>query len=553
MNTPHTHRWSEKQEAIFRIFDEYMNDHLVIRARAGTGKTTTIVEMIIRYLATHPERVITVCAFNKDIATELQKRFVGFSVIVKTLHAIGLSHVKRYWPDVRISFSSDRQNDLADRVCGPTAPDTIKKLVAKLCTKGREIAPHAFTLGDLTDILYRFECEPDEEWATCKHCGRDRDAHTPASNHLYDGYDATYIETKALAAMELAASEKPVKTGIDGSDMIFLPVRNGWLRKSTDDVVVDEAQDMTTAQLEIAQGIARERVVVVGDDKQAIYGFRGADSDSLDRLKAELHARELPLNITYRCGKSIVREAQRLVPDFEAGENNAEGTVSYLNIKKLVTEAGPGDFILSRVNAPLVSVAMSLLRSGKRTRIAGRDIGSGLLALIRKLKARSVPDLLARISAWETKEIARMEAKFSGKMKSDTFTARIDAIRDQAEMLSTIAEGSPSVNEVLTRIESLFTDDGLGTAGMITCSSVHKAKGLEADRVFLLAETFRSHNQEERNIEYVAITRAKSTLVYVGSYVETVPEAVSTGDATRCECELCNAHGEGACKKSEVA
>jgi superfamily I DNA/RNA helicase len=50
---------------------------------------------------------------------------------------------------------------------------------------------------------------------------------------------------------------------------------------------------------------------------------------------------------------------------------------------------------------------------------------------------------------------------------------------------------------------------------MITCSSVHRAKGLEAERVFVLAKTLRTDNDEERNISYVAITRAKSSLVYV--------------------------------------
>lgn len=489
--------WSDKQNSIFERFINFYLVNLVVRARAGTGKTTTIVEAIKRLLAVDPTRRIIVAAFGKAIADELVARFVGYDVTVKTLHAIGLQCVKRFWPRVKVSFDSTRADALAEAVCGASVPNDVKKLVSKLHTKGREIKAHARTMGELTDLALRFECEPSEEW-------------------IADGFDLAFVEQKALDAMELAANTEPVKTGIDGSDMLFLPVRNGWLRKMCQDIVVDEAQDMNPTQLEIATTIA-ERVIVVGDDKQAIYAFRGADVDALDRLKRELNADELPLNITYRCGKAIVREAQRFVPDFEAGENNPEGEVTTLDASKLTTTAAAGDFILSRVNAPLVSIAMSLLRSGKRTRIAGRDIGKGLIALVRKFKARSVPELLTKIEAWKAREVVRLDAKFKTKQQkeSSTYIARYDAICDQAEMLSSLTDNAPSVSEVEQRIEALFTDDGLGQAGMITCSSVHRSKGLEAERVFVLADTLRNDSDEERNIAYVAITRAKSSLVYV--------------------------------------
>jgi DNA helicase-2/ATP-dependent DNA helicase PcrA len=483
--------WSPQQDAIFAWFEfpSQTLEHLIVRARAGTGKTTTIIEGISRA----PEASILLCAFNKRIAEDAAGKLTNSRAQVKTLHAIGFSTVLRFWERIKVAQGSERADALTEHVCGPTAPDAIKRLVSKLHTKGREIAPHAKNLGDLTDIALTFECEPDDIWTS-------------------SGYDLAYVEMKALQAMELAATTKPVLTGIDFADMIYLPVRNHWLTKQYDLVVVDEAQDMTMAQLEIAQGVCRGRICVVGDDRQAIYGFRGADSGSLDRLKHELHASELGLTTTYRCGKAIVAAAQELVPDFQAGPENPRGSVEYLEEEKLVGAAGPGDFILSRVNAPLVSIAMKLLRSGKRTQVAGRDIGSGLKTLIRKFKGKSVPDLLGKIAAWEAKELVRLKARFNGK---EIATARMDAIHDQAEMLTALADGAKNVDEVTTRIDALFTDDGLGAQGMITCSSVHKAKGLEANRVFILQDTLRDHNGEEKNIAYVAITRAKQTLVWV--------------------------------------
>lgn len=467
-------RWSDEQNAIYTEF-ETGTGNVVVVARAGVGKTTTGLEGVRRA----PE--------GKN------------GVQVKTLHALGFGFVRKFWEGVTVKFDSTRADLLAEQVCGPKAPDVIKRLVSKLHTKGREIVPHATTGNDLLELAITFELQPDESWDAL-------------------GFGTDYVCEKAALAMEVAAV-KPFNRVIDGSDMIFLPIRNGWLSKTFDMVVVDEAQDMTAAQLEIAQGVCRGRIFVIGDDRQAIYAFRGADSGSLGRLKAELNARELKLTTTYRCGRRIVEEAQRLVPDFQAGAGNADGAVTTLDDAKLVAAAGPGDFILSRVNAPLVAIAMQLLRAGKRTRVAGRDIGAGLKTLVRKLRGSSVPDFLKKVSAWETRETNRVMASFQGKgdiKDNATFMGRLDTIRDQAEMLTAFADGAKNVDEVTARIEALFTDDGLGEAGMITCSSVHRSKGLEANRVFVLHSTLRDYNQEELNITYVAITRAKQELVWVG-------------------------------------
>jgi superfamily I DNA/RNA helicase len=487
---------SAEQQEIYSWFATGAN-HLIVRARAGCGKSSTIRGGV--KLA--PEKNALIAAFSKAIQLDMEKQIGTFSGQVKTLHAVGYACIRRFRENIKVAFTSDRADMLAEKVCGRSVPETVVRLVSKLHTKGREIAPHATKLGELASIQITFECEPDEQFTAM-------------------GFDSAYVETKALEAMELAADVKSGDT-IDGSDMIFLPVRNGWLVKQFDMVVVDEAQDMTTAQLEVAMGVLKDggRVCIVGDDKQAIFGFRGADSGSLDRLKAELNAAELGLTTTYRCGKAIVELAQRFVPDINADEKNSDGIVRSIAQGALAGEAGPGDFVLSRVNAPLVSIAMQLLRSGKRARVAGKDIGKGLVSLIRKMRANSVPQLLSKIEAWATREVTRQNAAMAtatnGRKKA--IQSKIEAIQDQADMLVSLADGAKNVDEVTSRIEALFTDDGLGMAGVITCSSVHRAKGLEANRVYVLRDTLRETSDEERNICYVAITRAKHELVWVNS------------------------------------
>lgn len=319
--------------------------------------------------------------------------------------------------------------------------------------------------------------------------------------------------------------------------MIFLPIRNRWLRPRYDLVVVDEAQDMSAAQLEIATGMLNPggRMCVVGDDRQALYGFRGADTESLSRLKLALKARELGLNTTYRCGVAIVREAQLLVPDIEPRPNAHEGAVSASTVDVMMQEAVPGDYILSRTNAPLIKVALSMIRAGRRARVEGRDIGAGLRSIARKLAtgpaATSMPKWLQKLGNWEYKEATRAEAA--------NLAGKVDQIHDQADTLRALADGVSSVREIEMRIESIFADGG---GAHIVCSSVHKAKGLESERVYLLRDTMQppvacvcGHRHiglpckcgcdhytpdprkqiEESNILYVGITRAKNELVYV--------------------------------------
>jgi hypothetical protein len=228
-------------------------------------------------------------------------------------------------------------------------------------------------------------------------------------------------------------------------------------------------------------------------------------------LKRELGAVELPLVTTYRCAQIIVREAQRLVPDIEAGAGNPEGTLDQLTHENLYAEVKPGNFVLSRINAPLVSITLGLIRRGIRARMAGRDIGAGIKAVIYKVAKdwTSVDEMLAALQRWESKMVTRYAN--SGQLDL------VDKVHDQCDTVRALAEDSDerNVGGLVQKLQWLFEDEH--DANTIVCSSVHKAKGLEAERVFVLMESLyrRGVNQEEQNIHYVAITRAKSHLTQV--------------------------------------
>lgn len=510
---PPTHAWTTEQQAICQWFAQSPG-HLVVRARAGSGKTSTILEAIRH--ASEPD--ILLAAFNKRIATVLQTRVADLPhVQAMTLHALGFQAVRRVWKHV--SVDADRAKQLTDAVCPVTVRDSTRWLITRLHTRAREVFPLVTKSEDLIPLALLADCAPDP-----------RDEQEPSVDFVCD---------YAFRAMEQALI--PALT-VDFADMIYLPVRLGLVTPLYDLVVVDEAQDMNAAQLIIAQALLKPggRFVLVGDDRQAIYGFRGADSDSLDRLKGVLGAQELTLTTTFRCGMTIVREAQRLVPDIKAWGRAANGTVASLTVDEMYDIVQPGDFILSRLNAPLVSVTMSLLRVGRRARIEGRDIGQTLAALVRRLskfgRITAIRPWLLEVDAWENREVARAIAKH--------VLSKADLVADQAATLRVLAERATFVSDVQDRIAHLFNDQ-ISADDYIICSSVHKAKGLEANRVFALRETFNlpvvcafcghrhyakcprcgcedytplpSAAQEERNISYVAITRAKQSLYWVSA------------------------------------
>jgi superfamily I DNA/RNA helicase len=491
--------WSDQQELIFQWFEKTYWPALrncVVRARAGTGKTTTILEGVNRA----PESSILLCAFNKRIADELNARLDNPNAEAKTLHALGYQMIRREWRGMPVEQStSDCRNPRAESLTTAAlklfedsrgkAPYQIRRMITTLHTKGREMCPLDPTEDALTSLAFQFDLVP-EGWQQ---------------------FDLDFVVTHALLAMAEAASTPPrYDVGIDYADMIYLPLVWNLTAKDYQLVVVDEAQDMSVAQLEIAERVCSGRICIVGDDRQAIYGFRGADSNSLNRLKAKLGALELPLTVTYRCGTKIVENAQHLVPDITAGPNNTEGVVDSCNLEQLYTQVQPGDFVLSRLNAPLVSVTLQLLRRGVRARMAGRDIGAGIVRLLQKLKITdyvSLPDAIKRIETWERKTVTKLAAH--GQIDL------VDKARDQAEMLIAMAQDASSTKDLFRKCDYLFTDDG--DVAQVLCSSIHKAKGLETERVFVLMDTLyrRGESPEEMNCHYVAVTRPKVHLTLV--------------------------------------
>lgn len=480
--------WSNEQLAIFDFFRSGAGN-LVVRARAGTGKTTTIIEAITYA----PEAKILLAAFNKRIAEELKTKLRNPKAEAKTLHSLGFAYVRRALGQVRVD--DDAGFDRAQRAC-PGANKGTVALVAKIASLAKNAAPFA-TAKDIEELAVDYDLLPSDE-------------------DEQNGWALPQICRAARKAMDLAA--KCEDRRVDFDDMVFIPVVAGIARAWYDLVVIDEAQDMNVAQLLLALKAVRKsgRVVVVGDDRQAIYGFRGADSGSIDRLKGELSAVELPLTTTYRCPKRVVELAAVLVPDYKAADAAPEGVVDQIVQDKLPQTAVPGDFVLSRKNAPLMATCLTFLRAGVPARVEGKDVGRHLASIAKKVGGRTIPEFLGRLVAWGERQKTRAVKSAKTESKKEEAAQRID---DQVETLKVLATDLQGLEQLEARIRDLFQDAQDKPRPAVVCSSVHKAKGLEADRVFILRGTLypggRRDDQEERNVEYVAVTRSKRQLTWV--------------------------------------
>jgi DNA helicase II / ATP-dependent DNA helicase PcrA len=201
----------------------------------------------------------------------------------------------------------------------------------------------------------------------------------------------------------------------------------------------------------------------------------------------------------------------------ESHPSAPEGEVKWLGTYS-PPDFPPSACILCRNTAPLVGFAYSLLKRDVPCRILGRDIGANLISLVKKLRAINLQDLDLKLQVWLDRETEKANAEDRNP----------ERLYDQAECIrffvDSLDEDSRTVDSLVAKIELMFTDKPEATR--LTLSTVHKAKGLEFETVFIL--DFEKYmpsrwaqqswaKVQEQNIIYVAVTRAKRTLVYIST------------------------------------
>ena len=493
---------SQYQKAIFDYI-QHEKGNLVVEAAAGSGKTYTLVKALS--LIPQDKRVL-MTAFNKDIVKELTKKVKEFpNVEVRTLHGLGMILTTR---GLGIGGMKPEGYKYTQLIYNHWQ-DLTKTNINKLSRNARK------SFVENTKKLVDF--------------GRFYLATTRSEMiELMTKYDIPCVADEVDVALKVMAIGGKNLDSIDYTDMIWMPhIYDLHLQECEYDfIMVDECQDLNVAERNLVLRCLKEggRLIAVGDSNQCIYGFSGSDPDSFRAIQSIPNTVSMPLSISYRCPESVVKFAQNLVPSIEAKQGAEEGVI--LDCVSL-DDVHDGDMVLCRNNAPLLQVYCKLLEQGKRAYIRGSDVGKNLQNIVigthkdylhTNLKQDGVfirlyEDLFnSRKAIMERYGISQEDA-----MKHETIQAKLDMIR----ALEVLGADLTTTEELTKKIEDIFPKNDKGEGIML--STVHKAKGLEADNVFIACASLMPSKsaldewqvQQERNLMYVAYTRAKKVLGFL--------------------------------------
>jgi len=519
-------------DALARVLSAGTGD-LMLGAVAGAGKTKTITEACLR-LPLEYQRSCFLTAFNKHIQTELVNRQragqIPQGIRISTIHGLGFRILAdRFRPaDRRTWVDEYKYRNLLDiywREQQIPADPAIQEEAKEAKAAAEKVCRLAMlTLTDPTDRV--------KLWGMCLHYGIE----IPAR---FGDMVVRAVEPVLRWGREgLPSPDEDGKTyhpsqAISFDDMVYLPVALDLPVPQFRLCFIDEAQDFNAAQLELLLRARGDGIAIwVGDERQAIYGFTGADCDSFRNIEVRTGALRLPLSICYRCAQSIVRLAREIVPSIEAAPDAPAGTVVTDLTEDQVLEMAAGHYrrtprdpflILCRVNAPLIAAAFDLIRRGVPARVKGRDIGQQLtraLDAMAKVKGFSFLRLPEYCEHWRKVKLSSLIGREGTEMQQA-------AVNDWADSVLAVYEaarlrGATDVGEMRAYIANLFTDED----GGIVLSSIHKAKGLESRRVGILRPDLIPHPMarqdweqgQERNLAYVAVTRAREELLIAGTW-----------------------------------
>lgn len=463
-------QWSDQQSEVFAQVAQ-PTANLQVSAVAGSGKTTTLCEAM-KY---SPGQSLFL-AFNKTTAQEIESR--GVLAEVRTLNSLGFRLCLKHLPGVKLDADKVRKI-LSPRLSGEDAQHLfdLQRAIGFAKNAALGVVSPA-TDWDFEDLLTNSSDIPLADIPRLAVTAR-------------EGFDANLADLQT----------------IDFDDQVYLPIQRQWVFPRFESVFIDEDQDLNPINHFTLSALNHQgaRVVGVGDRYQAIYGFRGALSDSIPRLVHQFGMTELPLSTTYRCALSIVALAQKFCSDIQARANAPFGDIRHAQDPNLFPD---GELILCRTNAPLFKAILRHVRARRPCQVLSNFLQT-FQSWIRRFKAKSILDLKLKAEVWYWKEFEAAKAKgLKGKMAG---------LSDRYQTLLVLAQDAQSPEDIVQLLKRLSES----RSGPIF-STVHKAKGLEAQSVYILRpdlcpapwDPSEEAQQQERNLQYVAITRAKEFLTF---------------------------------------
>lgn len=479
---------SKFQEEIYKEYNN-SNCNLIIEAGPGSGKSHTILSMIGM---TPKFKKCILVAFNKSIQEELSTK-VPANVEVKTIHGLAYSILRKN------IFKNFKVTGYKNFILG-------KKHLNLTKLKVKEVDVYLFLISKIIDLSRMNLCKTREDIeAVCL------DYNISTINGEIDDV------MKMIVILDKYNRTDQKEVMIDFTDMLYLAYTmvEPELYPKYSVVFCDELQDLNPLQKEIVERIIKHktgRFVGVGDKRQSIYSFMGANIQAFESFLNRPNTKMLPLSVTYRCSKEVTKEANKIFPGLESFESNEEGEVREGSLE----EVKDGDFVICRNNMPLIEAWINIIKQGKKCHILGKEFGKSLMMIIGKLdKCDDYKDGVTSI-------LKKKEDELKSKgFKRPTANNNYQSLVEKLTIINILKTEFGSFEVMKNKIEEIFTDDDK-SKGVILMSG-HKSKGLETDTVFflkrdLIPSKYSETPQElyqERCLLYVITTRAKLNLIYI--------------------------------------
>lgn len=453
-----------EQEHILSLLHS-TKSNLLINALAGSGKTSTLE--LIQAAASPP---VLCLAFNKRIAVEMEKRFRS-TTTVRTLN--GLGH--RIWSATcagRVTLDPKKTQDLLR--------EEIKSLPRPIQGEAWE---SFWDIVSAIALAKSLGYVPEGKFPTAKRL--------ITADEFYGHLDEvpSSLFTDLCEAVLTSSTRAAYSGGIDYNDQVYMPALFGGTYPKFPLVLIDEAQDLSPVNHEMLAKLSRSRIIAVGDPNQAIYGFRGAMTNGMAKLKERFAMAEASLSVSFRCPSEIVKAVHWRVPTMKWSKEGGRA------VKLRNPTAGTftdGCAVICRNNAPLFALALRLLSSGRSVSVSGSDIGPKVVGIMKRLGSEDMTraELLLAIDTWLAEKLARQSTTAS----------------DLADCMKVFASHGENLLQACAYADHLFKQEGT-----ITLLTGHKAKGLEWPIVFHLDSFLLRDTEQDNNLRYVISTRAMET------------------------------------------
>lgn len=546
-----------EQQVIFD-FVKLAQGHGIIDAVAGSGKTTTIIESA-SFLPNGSD--ILFCAFNRSIRKEIQLRFAQKRfdhVDVKTIHALGYDILRSNSYARKYIIDESKVSKLIGKLMYRNLKPILKRLMElnqipidpEDKSEEREQKNFTFAFKRILDNIFQKyrstlahpSLEEFEELVL--HFGIFNEIDTQREHFKKEVQQYFEANNILLQESNKAATKENI---IDFTDMLYLP-KSLDLRpsKKYDFLFLDECQDLSKAQLAIVLKYIKGngRILAVGDPKQSIYGFTGADAKSFINIKEVLqklqHAKvgvdlqNLSLSSCFRCPDEVIELAKVYRDDIKPFQSK-KGEVIHLNHEQVLDYLKPKDLVICRVKAPIASLMFELIVQNIEVDVHEDEIKDFIYDLRKlfsndELKQNNIfknsYDFFDKVTDRNIYFIKKEANKIGlQSLKEEYIETETNYVKNRMDFIKnqlTIHMDVSTINDLLNKIKKMMS----GGENAIKLSTIHRAKGLENERVFILGYDLlplkRRDQKEwemtqESNLKYVALTRTKHTLFLVKS------------------------------------